>query len=94
MNVGQLRKSIAHLPDDMPVVTDHECGLTYDLSLYLIPACRQHDYIGSGYTTLDGYENITALHLSGYGCADEAVDITPKMSPSVIDGELIRGELS
>jgi hypothetical protein len=37
MNVGQLRKAIAHLPDDMPVAIQSECRWS-DLNLYVCDA--------------------------------------------------------
>jgi hypothetical protein len=42
MNVGQLRKAIAELPDDMPVLIAGECGAGDEPNLYVIPARQAH----------------------------------------------------
>lgn len=102
MNVAQLRKAIANLPDNMPVVTDHEIGIEDDVRAYLIPVNRRHGQISEGHLNpisewsrqvFGDYENITALHISGWGCGGDVVDITPEQPPAVIDAEVIQPEL-
>lgn len=102
MNVGQLRKAIAHLPDDLRVVLDHEIGIEADVNLYLIPAHRDRRYdwsISEGHVNTEHEiyrhtENIQALHISGWGAGDDAEDITPQQPRGVVDGEIAPRELT
>lgn len=97
MNVGQLRKAIADLSDDMPVGIESECGWG-ELNLYVVDANLHHypehpsltPYLSEGHvdTTRPVYKdhtNTTALLFSEWG--NDGVDITPQR-PSVINGEL------
>ncbi len=98
MNVGQLRKALAALPGDMPILLDAECGAENEVNLYLIPANRdRYGWIGVGHVSLNtewsrtvyaGHDNITALHISAWGCGEDAEDITPELPKRVIDGEI------
>lgn len=102
ITVGQLRKAIADLPDDMPVLVQAECS-TRDPNLYVIPAHIEHTTYGSHVwedhhtpNRFDAeygrrYENTTALLISEWG--NDGVDITPESAPSVVDGELAPPEL-
>ncbi len=98
MNVGQLMQALSKLDPNLPVVLDAECGLADDIRLYLIPAHRdRYGSIGDRHVnpTTDwgrkiyaGCTNLTALHISGWGCGDDAEDITPDIRrPGVVDGE-------
>ena len=42
MNVGQLKKAIADLPDGMPVLIQAECGTNDEPTFYVIPAHVEH----------------------------------------------------
>lgn len=103
MNVGQLRKAIAELPDDMPVLIAAECGACDEPNLYVVPAHIEHHTYGSHvYEDHRNHpawmveieakynrrsENCTALLLSEWG-NDKGEDITPERRSSVIDGEV------
>lgn len=103
MNVGELRKAIAHLPDDMPVLIATECGTSDDPQLYVIPAHIERTPYGSRVVEDHqnppewaakiqaeygrSHENITALLLCEWG-NDKGEDITPASGPSVVDGEI------
>ena len=52
MNVGQLRKALAALPDDIPILLDAECE--NEVNLYLIPANRdRYGIVGGGHVSLN-----------------------------------------
>ncbi|NOQ62838.1 hypothetical protein [Mycolicibacterium fortuitum] len=98
MNVAQLRKAIANLPDNMPVVTDRECGIEHEPNIAIVPAHRdKYGWIGEEHVNTEspiyqGHANIHALHIGNpYG--DDIEDITPDQPPSVIDAEVIQPEL-
>ncbi|AGM28222.1 hypothetical protein PP600_23755 [Mycobacteroides abscessus] len=91
LTIGHLRKAIAHLPDNVPVLTeDGEYGPESDINLYVVHAVRRSGHVyGGGHVGpgLSGCEDIYALLVSHWGQNDDAVDITPK-DPDVIDGEI------
>lgn len=97
MNVAQLRKAIADLPDDMPVAVQAECGWR-ELNLYVCDANLRHhpDYpsltpwLSEGHVDTSrpiykNHTNTTALLFSEWG--NDGQDITPEQQ-SVIDGEI------
>jgi len=104
VNVGQLRKAIAELPDTMPVVIQSECGWSDTPNLYLEPAHIEgigHRYVSDGHRdpeTLSAWYrgiygepvNTTALLISEWG--SDGVDITPD-EPNIIDGQTTQTEL-
>lgn len=103
MNVGQLRKAIAHLPDDMPVAIQSECGWS-DLNLYVCDAnvyrSPNHPslspyvsdgHVNTGHGAYKDHTNTTALLFSEWG--NDGEDITPR-TPSVIDGEIAPRDLT
>lgn len=103
MNVGELRKAIARLPDDMPVVIeDSEAPWGEDVGLYVAPAHRSGivcPWISEGHLnpTTDwarrvygGFENIHVLLLTTFGGHDDCVDLTPEGRPAMTDGEVIQ----
>jgi hypothetical protein len=104
LTVGQLRRAIANLPDDMPVITDDGEAPMQDALIYIAPAHHRgtsYRSIGEGHLnpTTDwarkvygDYENIHVLLISQFG-HDDAEDITPPSSPSTIDGEVLPPEL-
>lgn len=103
ITVGQLRRAIAGLPEDMPVAIQSECGWS-ELNLYVVDANFRHSvnhpslspYLSDGHVDTshpiyENHTNTTALLFSEWG--NDGVDITPEESPSVIDGELAPLEL-
>ncbi|QBI96273.1 hypothetical protein I5G71_gp40 [Mycobacterium phage Patt] len=105
MNVGELKRAIAELPDDMPVLIAGETGAGDEPNLYVIPANVTHHTYGSraaeGYAspqTVAFYcergelvENTSALLLSEWGNS-EGEDITPRRDHTIIiDGEVVSG---
>ncbi|QTF81649.1 hypothetical protein SEA_JULIETTE_43 [Mycobacterium phage Juliette] len=100
MNVGELKRAIAELPDNMPVLIAGETGAGDAPNLYVVPATREHhiygDSVYEGHSRLlstgeSRREHIEALLLSEWG-NDEGKDITPRRDwPIVIEGELADG---
>jgi hypothetical protein len=104
MNVGQLRRAIAHLPDDMPVLIQTECGTSDEPNMYVIPAHIEHHTYGSRVSEdhrdppewiveMEAKynrrtENCAALLLTEWGC-DKGEDITPERAQGVVDAEVI-----
>jgi hypothetical protein len=106
MNVGQLRKTIANLPDDMLVMTDDSEAPMDEAFLYVAPAHRKgtiYRSISEGHLnpTTDwarqiygDYENIHVLLISQFDNGD-AADITPHQErPDVIEGDIALRELT
>src|ERR1700757_4606987 len=100
MNVGDLRRAIIGLPDDMPVVTeDSERGWEEDVSAYLVPAHIEHHTYGN--RVADGparndpnwiwqETDCRVLLISEFGQShhDGVVDLAPEQDrPTVIDAE-------
>ncbi|MEN6546902.1 MAG: hypothetical protein ABFE07_12770 [Armatimonadia bacterium] len=104
VNVAQLRKAIADLPDDMPVVLDHEIGIDADVNLLIIPANRDRRWdwsMSEGHVNLDHEiyrraENIHVLHISTGGLYgdDAGQDITPSIPRRTVDGEIAPLEIT
>lgn len=100
MNVAQLRKAIADLPDDMPVAVESECGWS-ELNLYVIDANIENHpnltpWVSKGHvdTSREYYKhrtNTSALLLSEWG--NDGQDITPRTERRVIDGEIAPMEI-
>ena len=101
MNVAQLRKAIANLPDDMPIAVQSECGWSElnlyvcDANLYRSPTYSTITYLSDGHVNTESevykdYTNTTALLFSEWD--NDGEDITPH-EPSVIDAEIIQPEL-
>ena len=102
INVGQLKKAISALPDDMPVLISSECGARDGVNLYVVPAHIEHSPYGShawedhrtpserrdqlDAATGRSYENCSALLISEWG--SDGLDITPQERPGVVDGEV------
>ena len=104
LTVGQLRKAIADLPDNMPVGIQAECGWS-ELNLYITKANLKHypDYpilthrLSEGHVDTSrpvyrNHTNTTALLFSEWG-NDDAIDITPD-TRRVVDGELAPLEIT
>jgi hypothetical protein len=92
MNIEQLRRILADLPGDIPVVVeDAKAGWMEGVALYLVPAHIERrisgNFVYSGH--LDGADNCHALLMSAFGQHDQSVvEITPPPAlPKVIDGE-------
>jgi hypothetical protein len=93
MNVEQLRRALAGLPGEMPVVLgDSACGWMENAALYLAPAHIDRRISGNYLHAchLDGADNCQALLVSGFGQLDEnVIDISPQLAwPKVIDAEV------
>src|ERR1700761_3303485 len=93
MNIGQLRRVLADLPVDMPVVIeDCQMGWMTNTALYLAPAHIDYGIAGNhlGRHHQDGGDNCQALLISSLGQIDaNVVDITPQTPrPCVIDADL------
>lgn len=102
ITVEEVRRAIADLPGDMPVLIASETGASDSPNLYVIPACVEYGPYGShaheyprppergpmagGYR----HENRDALLLSEWG-NDNGRDITPHppRRPVVIEGEVV-----
>jgi hypothetical protein len=87
ITVGQLKRAIAGMPDDMPVVgEDAEFGWFSEVGLFTAPAHFDRRYgfavcegLRPDYKDADRTENTTVLLISQHGQSDEGVvDITPK----------------
>jgi hypothetical protein len=92
MNIEQLRRILAGLPGDLPVVVeDSGAGWMEGVALHLAPAHIEHHISGNFVyaSHQDGADNCDALLISAFGQPDESViDITPpRISPDVIDAE-------
>lgn len=92
MNVEQLRRALANLPGDMPVVVeDSKMGWMQNAALYVAPAhidhCVSGNYLHARHR--DDADNCDALLMSGFGQSDEGfVDISPQVAwLKVIDAE-------
>lgn len=92
MNVEQLRRVLAELPGEMPVVlSDSKLGWMENAALYVAPAHLDRRTSGTYVYARhhDGGDNCHALLVSGFGQPDEGVvDISPRLAwPTVIDVE-------
>jgi hypothetical protein len=92
MNVEQLRRVLADLPGDMPIVVDDsKMGWMENAALYLAPAhidhCISGNYLYAHHQ--DGADNCHVLLTSGFSQSDEGfVEISPQSAwPKVIDAE-------
>ncbi|BBX48739.1 hypothetical protein GCM10009641_02150 [Mycobacterium cookii] len=93
MNVEQLRRALAELPGDVPVVLDDcQMGWMANAGLYLAPAHLDCGITGNHLHARhrDGADNCHALLISGLGQVDPGVvDISPQIAwPEVIDVEV------
>jgi hypothetical protein len=92
MNVEQLRRVLADLPPDTPIVLeDSKTGWMENAALYLAPA-HIHRRLSGNYLYarhLEGADNCHALLISGFHQSDEGlVEISPRsVWPKVIDAE-------
>ena len=92
MNVEQLRRVLADLPADTPIVLeDSNTGWMEHVALYLAPA-HIHHRISGNYLYVrhqEGADNCHALLISGFHQSDEGVvEISPRSAwPKVIDAE-------
>jgi hypothetical protein len=92
MNVEQLRRVLADLPADTPIVLeDSNTGWMEHVALYLAPA-HIHRRISGNYLYVrhqEGADNCHALLISGFHQSDEGVvEISPRSAwPKVIDAE-------
>src|SRR5437588_12862170 len=89
MNVGQLRRALAHLPGEMPIaVEDSNMGWMENAALYVAPAHVDRRISGNYLYAChrDGADNCQALLISSLHQSDECVvDITPERAcPEVI----------
>lgn len=104
MNVGQLRKAIADLPDNMPIAIESECGWS-ELNLYVIDANLRHTpnfptltpwlsegHVDTSHPIYRDHENTTALLFSEWG--NDGQDITPTTRPETIDGDIAPREIT
>ncbi len=92
MNVEQLRRVLADLPADTPIVLeDSNTGWMENAALYLAPAHIDRRVSGNYLYAchLDGADNCQALLISGFHQSDEGlVEISPHSAwPKVIDAE-------
>ncbi|SPM34612.1 hypothetical protein MRAB57_2432 [Mycobacterium rhizamassiliense] len=92
MNVDQLRRVLAELPGEMPVVlSDSKLGWMENAALYVAPAHRDRRVSGTYIYARHhaGSDNCHALLVSGFGqLDDDVVDISPQLAwPTVIDVE-------
>lgn len=92
MNVEQLRRALADLPGEMPVVVyDSKSGWMESTALYLAPAHIDRRVSGNYVYARhqDDADDCYALLVSGFGHFDEGfVDISPKATLlKVIDAE-------
>jgi hypothetical protein len=92
MNVEQLRRVLADLPGDMPIVVeDSKMGWMENAALYLAPAHIDHRISGNYLYAhhQDGADNCHVLLISGFSQSDEGlVEISPQSAwPKVIDAE-------
>lgn len=103
MNVAQLRKAIADLPDDVPVAIQSECGWS-ELNLYVCDANLRYSpnypsltpYLSDGHVDTShaiyrDHVNTTALLFSEWG--NDGQDITPDSRPETIDGSIAPKEI-
>ena len=92
MNVEQLRRVLADIPGDMPIILeDCQMGWMANAALYLAPA-HIDGRISGNYVCAhhqDGADNGHALLISSLGQTDGSViDLTPRsFQPQVIDVE-------
>jgi hypothetical protein len=93
MNVEQLRRVLADLPGDVPVVVeDSKMGWMGNAALYFAPAHLDRRISGNyiyAHHRDSSDDNCHALLISGFGQSDEGfVDISPQPAwPKVIDAE-------
>jgi hypothetical protein len=90
VNIGDLRRVLAELPVDMPVVIeDCQMGWMTNTALYVAPAHKDHSVSGIrlGRHHQDGADNCHALLISSLGQIDDnIVDLTPHTPlPCIID---------
>jgi hypothetical protein len=93
MNVDQLRRVLAEIPGDMPIVLeDCQMGWMANAAFYVAPAhvdCRiSGNYVRAHHQ--DGADNCHALLISSLGQTDQnVIDLTPPTRlPEVIDVEV------
>jgi hypothetical protein len=92
MNVEQLRRVLAEIPGDMPIVLeDCQMGWMANAALYVAPAHVDYRISGNFLRAhhQDGADNCHALLISSLGQTDQSViDLTPPTClPEVIDAE-------
>jgi hypothetical protein len=92
MNVEQLRRALADLPGEMPVIVDDsKSGWMESAALYLAPAHIDRQVSGNYVFARhqDDADDCYALLVSGFDhFADGFVEISPKPDwPKVIDSE-------
>ena len=92
MNVEQLRRVLAELPGDVPIVIDDcQMGWMANAALYLAPAHVDRGVTGNYLHEhhRDGADNCHALLISSLGQVDPGiVDISPQIAwPEIIDAE-------
>ena len=92
MNVEQLRRVLANLPGDMPVVVeDSKMGWMQNAALYVAPAhidhCVSGNYLHARHC--DDADNCDALLMSGFGqSGGSLVEVSPQAAwATVIDVE-------
>jgi hypothetical protein len=92
MNVEQLRRVLAEIPGDVPIVIDDcQMGWMANAALYLAPAhvdcCVSGNYLRAHHQ--DGADNCHALLITALGQTDQnVVEITPpNPRPQVIDAD-------
>jgi len=103
VNVAQLRKAIADLPDDMPVAIESEGGWS-ELNLYVCDANLRYTpkfpnltpWLSDGHVDTSSpvyrdHVNTTALLLSEWG--NDGHNITPNSRPETIDGSIAPREI-
>lgn len=96
MNVEQLRRVLAELPGDVPIVIDDcQMGWMANAALYLAPAHVDRGVTGNYLHEhhRDGADNCHALLISSLGQVDPGiVDISPQIAwPEIIDAEADSG---
>ncbi len=93
MNVEQLRRVLAEIPGDMPIILeDCQMGWMANAALYLAPAHVDCRISGNSLRARhqDGADNCHALLITSLGQTDDCiVDLTPKrLWPEIIDAEV------
>jgi hypothetical protein len=91
MNVEQLRRVLAEIPGDMPIILeDCQMGWMANAALYVAPAHVDYRISGNYLRAQhqDGADNCHALLISSLGQTDNVIDLTPPTClPEVIDAE-------
>lgn len=92
MNVEQLRRVLAEIPGDMPIIVeDCQMGWMANAALYVAPAHVDRRISGNFLRAhhQDGADNFHALLISSLGQTDQnIIDLTPQqVGPQVIDAD-------